>query len=633
MTIQHAHLEWDPGNLLASDAASFEAGLGGWGTFVSMTCVSDSPTGTPAFIGTKQMVITSTAGGVITSQTAAGTSGYPVVVDELLNAVAHIRTTASARDARIDFLFYDGNGTLLTTIDGANVTEATDRWKRTVNLAATVPADAAYAALRYRIAAVGGASEVHHLDGVMFWVGAPLASRFLHYPGESSSTKLTCPDSTQLSPVTDIDLRVKVGLDTWAQAGGSFIAKWITSGNQRSFRFFLGGDGKLNLSWSADGTAVLTRTSTVAVNFVDGATGWVRAMLDPDDGGGNHVVTFFTSPDGSAWTQLGTVVTTAGATGVYNSTAQVELGSHDDASSRMTDLNLYSAQLLSLLTERADWDFNDHPIADTTVTDSLGNVLTIAGNAYLDEWEEGLGDTFGAYVVERSDDTGTTWRPIRIIPSMHVFEADDYEGLRNVTSLYRVNIERADGVYGEYSNTDDAHPIYAQCGYQFTSNEDPTVNQEWLDEPDRSYRFPERSQELELFGRDNVVIFKELEDRGDEFTASLWLYMGGTPSTNNVPDAVRGRQAFQPLLDLVRANLSYVCVLDQDSNRWFAALRSGDRATRIMPGEKYTYPILIREVTDLPSTPTTLPAGFVPLPTPPTLAVYDVAVYDGDVYV
>lgn len=219
-------------------------------------------------------------------------------------------------------------------------------------------------------------------------------------------------------------------------------------------------------------------------------------------------------------------------------------------------------------------------------------------------WCPDVTPTFAAYLIEREDDTAVGYQTIARITSPSVTGFDDYEGRRNTTANYRMRVEREDGAVSFYTDVETADPEFTQCGYQLTSNEDPSLNLEYMDSPDRVYEFPDPVQEWELYDRNFAVLFRESEDRGTIFTINFWLYMDGTPVSNNVPDGIKGFQAFTALRTLVRADLSYVCVLDQDGNKWFAALRmDGQKATRKEPGGKYLFPIRVRQVTTTPSTP------------------------------
>lgn len=607
MTIHYAHLTWEPDNILTANSSTFETSVGNWGTLVNCTLLLNAGS-TPSFVQTEHAKLTSSAGGPMSTTTPSGTAGYPCAPGVVVSALAHCRTASAAQSCSLDIIFYDANGAVISTDVGSTVTDATGIWKRVTN-SGTSPAGTAFVALKYLVANTGGASEIHHIDGVMLWVGAAATSEFAYCAGDTSASKITCPDSTQLSPTGDLDLIVHCALDDFSPAGAqALLSKWITTGNQRSFRFSLATDGKLILEWSADGTTVITKTSTVVAPTNSGDPVWLRVTLDVNNGAAGNDVKFYTSPDGVTYTQVGSTVTTASTTSVFNSTSQIEIGAANSSADRELDFRVYHVQMFGSIngtSQIAGWDFTEKTIGATTVTDAFGNVATLAGNSYLDEWEVGSGDTFAAYLIERSDDA-SGFLEIARITSMLVQQFNDYEGKRNVTATYRMRTERDDGSLSAYTPTGTALPTFTQCGYQFTSNEDPTKNLEYTDEPDRVYEFEDKPQEWDLYSRDYSVVFRGTENRGDTFTANLWLYMGGTPGTNAVPSNLRGRPAFQPLIDLVRAQLSYVCVLDQDGSRWFAALTMS-KGTRQEPGGKYLFPVRVRQVTATPSTPDATP--------------------------
>lgn len=85
--------------------------------------------------------------------------------------------------------------------------------------------------------------------------------------------------------------------------------------------------------------------------------------------------------------------------------------------------------------------------------------------------------------------------------------------------------------------------------------------------------------------------FRGLEDRLDEFTLEVWVES----------DAV-GRAVFEQVKELIRTQLSYVCVLDPDGWRWFGALALGEGVQQWRDGF-CTIPITVRELTRQPSRP------------------------------
>lgn len=155
------------------------------------------------------------------------------------------------------------------------------------------------------------------------------------------------PDTAANSVVGDFELIAKPALTDWTPASvQTVIAKWGAAG-QRSYALSVNAAGTLNLSWSADGTAVISKDSTVATGVADLATKYFRATLDVNNGAAGNDVKFYLSPDGVTWTQLGATVTTAGTTAVFNSTALLEVGSMVSGTAQLAAGRIYYAALLN----------------------------------------------------------------------------------------------------------------------------------------------------------------------------------------------------------------------------------------------------------------------------------------------
>lgn len=135
-----------------------------------------------------------------------------------------------------------------------------------------------------------------------------------------------CLESRPLT--ADLDVRIKVTPDSWASGTTqTLVAKYNTATAKRTFSFHLTGSGALAFISSADGaTALPTATSTANPSFSAGTAGWCRVTLDADTGSGQRAVTFYTSSDGSNWTQLGSTVTTSGTTSLFQSSEPVTAG-------------------------------------------------------------------------------------------------------------------------------------------------------------------------------------------------------------------------------------------------------------------------------------------------------------------
>ena len=146
--------------------------------------------------------------------------------------------------------------------------------------------------------------------------------------GIGGGNNASAPDSAALSITGDIDIKVKVTLPDWTPSVDTFlVTKDSGMATGTSYRFFVETIGTLRFQNSVSGnTAFVTATSSAPVGFSDNETKWVRATLDVDDGSGNRVYKFYTSDDGTTWTQLGTTLTDAGTTSIFDSTQPTRFG-------------------------------------------------------------------------------------------------------------------------------------------------------------------------------------------------------------------------------------------------------------------------------------------------------------------
>ena len=205
---------------------------------------------------------------------------------------------------------------------------------------------------------------------------------FLFLPGTSGNTATT-PDAASLDIVGDIDLRARIAADDWTPAAEDYvIAKYTTTGNQRSYALTIDTTGVLVFRWSNDGTAALSASSTAATGFTDGTTHWIRATLDVDNGAAGKTVTFYTSEDGVTWTQLGTAVTTGGTTSIFAGTGVLEIGGRDAGTAELFAGKFFRGQVLSGIAGTSV----AAPIASTS-TNSVGDATpltwTVNGTAYI----------------------------------------------------------------------------------------------------------------------------------------------------------------------------------------------------------------------------------------------------------
>lgn len=149
----------------------------------------------------------------------------------------------------------------------------------------------------------------------------------LMLPGTNGNYAST-PDSVANSITGNITLSARLIATDWTPVSvGIIIGKRSAAAvGSSSYSFYLDTTGKLGYAWS-DNVTIQTALSTVAPAIIDGVGLFVRVTHTVNNAAAGNDVKFYTSYDGVTWTQLGTTVTTAGVTSIFDSTAAVEIGS------------------------------------------------------------------------------------------------------------------------------------------------------------------------------------------------------------------------------------------------------------------------------------------------------------------
>lgn len=143
----------------------------------------------------------------------------------------------------------------------------------------------------------------------------------------SSEVSITSPD---------LDVRVKVALDNYQLNVAQTLAVRYSTSGHRCWRLELNSANRLSFIWSADGATDAGQVvSGTALTLEPGATIWLRATLDVDNGNGGRSVILYSSTDGVTWTSLGSSETTNGTTSVFqSSTQEYEIGARGMNASR-----------------------------------------------------------------------------------------------------------------------------------------------------------------------------------------------------------------------------------------------------------------------------------------------------------
>lgn len=216
---------------------------------------------------------------------------------------------------------------------------------------------------------------------------------------------------------------------------------------------------------------------------------------------------------------------------------------------------------------------------------------------------------FGYYEMQRMDTVETTWQTIMQASSPLTTGFNDYEARVGIQSSYRIRAVDVHGFEGPWSSTVTATvpspgvTIGCSDGHLliFTSNEeqDGSINLAYSSvwegrQVEEGFVFPE-SQFVQLqamYNRDFFTAFRPTERGGEQFSRTV-LVQAAAISPETLAD-------FTSLRDMAWASTSYICVRDEDGNRWFA--------TVLVPNGKvlrdrrlYMATVDIIEVTDTPS--------------------------------
>lgn len=214
---------------------------------------------------------------------------------------------------------------------------------------------------------------------------------------------------------------------------------------------------------------------------------------------------------------------------------------------------------------------------------------------------------FGYYELQRMDEL-TEWATIMKASDLTLGTFNDYEARVGMASDYRI---RAVNVYefaGSWSSTAsetiEDPGVEIECGTGghlliFTSNsaQSGSVNLAhstvWETTVNEDFDFPEAGDVIlqKMYGKDFVTAFRPLERGGERFTRTL-LVQAAAISAPTLGD-------FRALRDMAWDTVPYVCVRDEDGNRWFATVLVPSGRVQLNR-TLYMAPVTVMEVTDTP---------------------------------
>lgn len=209
----------------------------------------------------------------------------------------------------------------------------------------------------------------------------------------AGTDKMYIVNTTALQITGDLDLRIHCALDDYINGAEQSLLSKLGGAGTRSWQWYISSTGKPTFYFSVNGTDLITKTSTAALSTTNGDEVYLKMTLDVDNGAGGYDIAFYTSTDGTTWTQLGTTVTTAGTITLNANTSDIEISSRG-AATRAAG-KFYSTEIRNGIdgTLVASPEFGmSFPVIDDTLSTSFkdveGNTIVRYGGTGL-TWGNG----------------------------------------------------------------------------------------------------------------------------------------------------------------------------------------------------------------------------------------------------
>lgn len=209
-----------------------------------------------------------------------------------------------------------------------------------------------------------------------------MTNRHIPLPGVAGAFGST-PDIPAHSVPSDIDIRVKVAMNSWTPvATQTLMSKSNTSGSQTSWELAVDTLGRIVFNFTKSFGGGGAWVATPIQIYPDGVPRWIRVTVDVNDGAGNFVTNLYTSEDGVAWTNDRTLTSAGGFTAFKTVTAPLAVGGLNNGANNNFAGKVYHAELRAGIngTVVASFDANDGDIGATVITsETTGEVWTFTG--------------------------------------------------------------------------------------------------------------------------------------------------------------------------------------------------------------------------------------------------------------
>lgn len=237
---------------------------------------------------------------------------------------------------------------------------------------------------------------------------------------------------------------------------------------------------------------------------------------------------------------------------------------------------------------------------------STGSILGVTvsyDNLVISQIAEGYTE------LQRMDQV-TGWATIMKATNMGVVSFNDYEARTGLLSSYRiryVNVYEFAGPWSATVTTTLTAPGVTATSLTatdhvliFTTNSvqagtsNLAYSPGWEGDVEEGFNFPESAGQIyqTMYGRDFVTVFRPDERGGTNFSRTL-LVQAAAISPETLED-------FTSLRDMAWVDVPYICVRDEEGNRWFANV-SVPSGVVLRDRRLYLAPVSIVEVTDTPT--------------------------------
>lgn len=190
------------------------------------------------------------------------------------------------------------------------------------------------------------------------------------------------PDHSSFNIANELDVRVRLSMNPWAPLflSAHIVGQASAVAGDNAWVYSIHPNQSPRLAIYPDDQNLIGPEADAAITYPAGITvHWVRATCDFNNGSGNSVFNYYTSEDGTSWSQLGTANLTAAVVTMHNSTGPIAVPpSTLGYSGRVYYIEVRDGIGGTIVTNP---DFSAQAPGTTSFNDSTGKTWTVAAGA------------------------------------------------------------------------------------------------------------------------------------------------------------------------------------------------------------------------------------------------------------